>query len=75
MRVKLLKRVRKRYKIVHSVAKHGHTDLYYNAIDTKSKWKSEDCLTLNDVEKILIDKITNDYPDSIERNRVVDVWF
>lgn len=75
MKIKLLKKVRKRYKIVHSIAKHGHTDCYYNAIDTKSKWKSIDCINLDEVEAILIEKIIQDYPNSMTRNRAIDVWF
>ena len=75
MKTKLLKKIRKRYKIVKSIAKHGHTDCYYNAIDTKNKWKSCDCLTLKEVEDILIEKIGKDYPDAMTRNRAVDIWF
>ena len=75
MKIRLLKKVRKRYKIVKSIAKHGHICCYYNAIDTKNKWKSIDCLTLSAVEDILIWRISKDYPNSMKRNRVKEVWF
>ena len=75
MKTKLLKKIRKRYKIVQSIAKHGHEDRYFNAIDIKKKWKSEDCMTLSEVEDKLIKRIIEDYPNALTRNRAVDVWF
>ena len=75
MKARLLKKIRKRYKIVMPKGISELVMVDYSLIDNKNKRNPVYNHELESIKKFLIEWIKHDYPQSMTRSRVVEIWF
>lgn len=75
MKARLLKRVRRRYKIVLPLSVNDAFMATYTLMDNKKTHEPVYNYELEEIKKVLLEWIKHDYPQSMKRPRVVEVWF